>query len=436
MGIWEVVSALFSLVVIAIIAAVAPFLFRRAGLPVVVAEILLGLAVGAFNFAYEIAFHYPLLEFDTAEPEGQALVFLAEIGIIYLLFLSGLELDFGTLGELGARGIVLGLGFYGGSLAIAFFFVNLLGLPPLTALIIGAVSVAIPLTTLKSTGLLRSPYGQQALATALIADVATMIGLAIFLAGADPGTLLGLPSIVVLLVAVPLLFALVYAIYRLVNLLVWNYPDTLARFFRGGDPVELEVRASFALMFIFAGAASVFGGEAILGAFLAGAVISLLLRRGAQLERKLAGFGYGFFVPVFFISIGMSFPFDALLSAQSLFLLPLLVVVSIIAKVVPALIFSPQFTERGSARLGFLMVGQLTLAVAGVALAARPQPPLLSAELQAILLLMVIATAFVAPAGFRALRPKGDAPDAGEGDRASTEGPRPAAAAGKRRGGS
>jgi Kef-type K+ transport system membrane component KefB len=138
------------------------------------------------------------------------------------------------------------------------------------------------------------------------------------------------------------IFVFFFMVYKLGSFAIWKYPDALRRFFRADDPSEVGVRMCFAVIFIFVAISGIIGSEAltVLGAFLAGAVISLLFQGGALLGRKLFGIGYGFLVPIFFINLGISFDFESVLTWEALILLPLLFAIAVVSKVIPSVLLS------------------------------------------------------------------------------------------------
>ena len=82
--------------------------------------------------------------------------------------------------------------------------------------------------------------------------------------------------------------------------------------FSGHDPDEIGIRFSLALLFVFVGLAILLDMDPILGAFMAGAIFAFVFRDSGDLEERLSGFAYGFLIPIFFISVGVRFPLDAL----------------------------------------------------------------------------------------------------------------------------
>ncbi|MBW1746444.1 MAG: cation:proton antiporter, partial [Deltaproteobacteria bacterium] len=111
------------------------------------------------------------------------------------------------------------------------------------------------------------------------------------------------------------------------------------RLIKREDPVETGVRASLALLFVFVGFSGILGIEPVLGAFLGGALFSLIFRYRGVLEEKLMGFGYGFLIPIFFIHVGMNFDLRVLLEWQIFLNAAGLFLVAWIIKIIPSLLF-------------------------------------------------------------------------------------------------
>lgn len=381
-----------TLVVLIAIGVVSPFLVRKVRLPTVVAETLLGLLAGFIAFLL-----LNLLGIESLVFTPQ-IDFLASIGLIYLLFLMGLELDFSVILARGLKGVLRAFAFYGLALLFALGVVTALDLPRFVALIIAAVSVAIPVSTLREEGRTQTPFGQDVLVTVAVTDISTMIGFVLIL---RPATPTGQTTGNYLLLMIPFLFLAVYILYRLGIHLLWTRPQFFARTFKGGDRLEVGVRASFALLFTFAVLASATGAEAFLGAFMAGAMMSLVVRRGADLERKLSAAGHGFFVPVFFTSVGLKFPFAALADFGLLMIFPVIIACAFACKIAASTLFIRSHGAPESLRLGVLLSAELSLGIAGVTLAGKLN--LLTPAMVAVLLLAILSMSFLGPTVYRAL---------------------------------
>jgi len=374
----------FSIILVALAAFVLPLIAGRMRLPAVVLEILFGIAVGP-----------SLLGLIN---ESEAMAYLAELGFLLLMFLSGFEIDFGKLERQGPLQVISGLGVFLLTLALAYYAAGFLGHGPFVTLILATTSVGLVVPTLRSTNRMSTSLGQAILISALIADLLTLIGATIYAMVVEGGigwNLLHFPA----------LFLGMAALLLMLKRLAWWYPEKVERMFVSDDPEEIGIRASLALMFVFVGLSLLLNVEAILGAFFAGAVFAMVFRHRGQLEKKLKGFSYGFLIPIFFIYVGVRFDVQALMRPGVLLGALALIGVAVGLKIVAAsLLVLQRFSPREVLAAGTLLSARLSLVIAVAALGARLN--LVDRELESQVILLAIVTATVAPTLFRALAPR------------------------------
>jgi Kef-type K+ transport system membrane component KefB len=390
-----------SLVVVAIAAFAIPLLLAvlpGPRVPSVVGEVVAGIALGSSALGL-------------IDPHGPELEFLFLFGLAFLLFLAGLEFDpsvlRGTLsgGLRRAVGTPLGRALLGMAirLVVAFAITAALSLadllpgPTLIAFLISSTSLGIVLSVLTEHDLLHEPYGQRLFLSAAVADFATVLLLTIFFsAGAQsPGVRVALIVLLIVL-ALALYWGLRAAsshgaVHRLVERLA-------------GAPTEVRVRGSFALLLAFVALAGEFGLEIILGAFIAGAIVSSLAieREHPLYHVKIDAIGYGFFIPVFFILTGARLDIPALLDAgDTLLLVPVLLVSVFLVKGLPALLYRDEFGWRDCFAAGALQSAQMTLTVAGVEIGR--QLGLIDKALGAALICVALLSVLIAPIAFARL---------------------------------
>lgn len=397
----------FILLIIVILALIAPLIFNRINIPSVVGEILFGLVVGAVF--YIIA----NLTGELYMEGNSSVAFLAKIGFIFLMFLSGLELDFARLERSGRSKITQGLQAYVLCLLITFPIVLVVSewtsvrMDPLfMTFIISTTAVAVVLSVVREMRLSRTDYGQTLMVFALIADVAAMMLITIYAISIDIVASDDFYFAVLALLVSLVIIAFFLMIFRIGSWSMWRFPETMKRFFRSDDPNELGVRVSMAIVFTFVAISSVIGSEALtaLGAFMAGAAISMLFQNAVVLEQKLYGIGYGFLIPIFFINIGMTFDFDAVLNTEALILIPVIFTVVVVAKMIPFLIISRGKDYTRNITTGVLMTGGLTLMVAGAEIGRGLG--LLDETSRGLVILMAVIFAVLSPIIFRRLYSK------------------------------
>jgi Kef-type K+ transport system membrane component KefB/Trk K+ transport system NAD-binding subunit len=390
-----------SLLLITALAAFVPLLasrLRRLRVPIVVGEILAGIIVGQSGL-------------NLIEP-SPALDFLATFGFTYLMFLSGLEVDFAALLALKNRTnsgwlsnpLILGLAVFvltvaGGLLvALGLTRVGLIQNPLIMALILSTTSLGIVVPVLKERSLTGSQYGQSLLISALVADFVTLLLISFVVAVISHGLTFELLLVLLLLGA--------FATLARVGQLAAGIPR-LRRMVEelSHATAQIRVRGAFALMVAFIVLAEWLGTEIILGAFLAGAIISLLAgREGSDLRMKMEAMGFGFFVPIFFIMVGVRFDLPALLSSpQALLLVPLLLGVAYVVKFLATLLYRLNFSWRETLAAGALLSSRLSLIIAAAAIAL--DLGIINQATNASVILVAIVTCTLSPMLFNRLLP-------------------------------
>jgi Kef-type K+ transport system membrane component KefB/Trk K+ transport system NAD-binding subunit len=391
-----------SLLLITALAAFVPLLasrLRRFRVPIVVGEIIAGMIVGKSGL-------------NLIEP-SPALEFLTIFGFTYLMFISGLEVDFGVIlsGNNGGKKrkplsnpIVLGAAIFALTILIAFVAAEtmlLLGWihdPFIIALILSTTSLGIVVPVLKERGTMGSNYGQALLMSALVADFGTLVLITVDVAIISRGLTFEVLLVLLLLVA----FAVVLQIGRWVAKIP-GLPRILEELSHA--TAQIKVRGAVALMVAFIVLSEWLGSEIILGAFLAGAVISLLAgREGAQLQEKMDAIGFGFFIPIFFIMVGVQFDLPALLSSpQGLLLVPILLVVAYLVKFLSALLFRFNFSWRQTFAAGGILSARLSLIIAAAAIAL--DLGIIDEAFNADIILIAIVTCTLSPIIFNRINP-------------------------------
>lgn len=374
-----------TLLVIALGAFVVPLLSGRIGVPAAVGEIVFGLLVGPFllGAVQETAF------FD----------FLAEFGFAFLMFLAGLELDFAALERRGGSMFWMSGAVAALTVGLAFLAASLMNWPAFFGIVLGAMSIGIVIVALREVGAARSDFGQTVILVGSAGEFLTILIFSLYGIVSRYGTGLEFLFELLKLFAV---FLVAWGVLQTLRLLVWWFPSQFSRMVEVEDPSEIGVRAGMALMMAFFAVAELLGMEPILGAFLAGALFSFVFREKGILETKLAGLGHGFFIPVFFIHVGVSFDLRALANPEIIPLLSQVLALSLAVKLIAVLpLTAMRFRLRYIAGAGLLLATPLTLLIAIAALGLE-----LGAldELQSAAVILTAAiSALVFPTAFRKL---------------------------------
>ncbi len=370
--------------------------FRR--LPVVVGEILAGLIVGPSILGLVA--------------DGPILTFMADIGLAFLMFLAGLEIDFDALfpdrdrRKNGANGNLASqsLWIYLATLVLAIFggfALNRLGLqgdPWLLAFTLSATSLGVLLPVLKEREMTDSRFGQIIFISATLADFITVILLTIYIITLDKGFDLEIFSVGLLFIAFLVLSRVGPRFIRLPR--VRQFFEDLSR-----ATVQIKIRGAIAIFMAFVVLAEYVDAELILGAFLAGMIISLIKDpQDVDMVHKLEAFGFGFFIPVFFIMVGVDLDLSALFGSPGrLILVPVLFLLSILVKIPPMFLLRRQFSVRDLLAGGFLLNTHLSLEIAVAVIGLRVG--LFDAATNAAVILFAVITVVFMPLLFGALSP-------------------------------
>jgi len=391
-----------NLLVVTAVAVLAPLLvgfFPRLRVPAVVLEIIGGIIIGPSVLAWV---HVDL-----------PVQILALFGLAFLLFLAGLEIDvhrlrgrllrFALLGYL----VTLVLGYGAGA---SFTAVGWVSQPLLLAITLSATSLGLVVPVLKDAGQVHSEVGQSALAAASIADFAAIVLLSLFFSssGGSTGSKVVVLGAFAGLVAVTGLVVSGAARSMRLGQVLLRLQDTTA---------EIRVRFAVLLLVAFTALAERFGLESILGAFLAGAIVALVDRDSAShpnFRTKLEAIGYGFLVPVFFVSSGIKLDLAGLLhSPSALVRVPVFLLALLAVRGVPALIGLRANGTRPTLALGLLQATSLPFIVTAtqIGVTLGKITPVTAAALVCAGLLSVLIFPLIA---LTLLRQSGPAPAAAE----------------------
>ena len=388
-----------SLVIVVVAAFLTPIIVNRLNinfLPVVVAEILMGIIIG-HSFLN-------LVERDSV------LNILSTLGFIFLMFLSGLEIDFKAFKKdsrsrqgknkqeknlpshlnlaLTVFGFIMLISII---LAYAFKWLGLVDDVLLMVIIISTISLGVVVPTLKEMNIMRTTIGQFILLVAVLADLVTMLLLTVYGAiNGHGGSTIWLTGI---LIVFTIIFYIIGGLFKRMSFLQKLMDGT----------TQIGIRAVFALIILLVALAEGVGAEYILGAFLAGVVVSLL-NPDEEMVEKLDSFGYGFFIPIFFIMVGVDLNIPSLIKEPSLLLIiPVLILAFIVSKLIPVLFIKRWFDTKTTIASAFLLTSTLSLVIAAAKIAEQLKT--ISAETSGILILSAVITCVFVPIIFKKMFP-------------------------------
>ena len=371
-----------SLVFTSLGAFALPLMCRPLRIPAAVGEILFGILVGP----------YLLHLVDVTRFISQ----LSELGMLLLMFTAGLEIDFRSLETAGRTPVVRA------ALRATGVFITALGLawlfawPPFLGLVVGVMSIGVLLGVLQELKIMKSQLGQDLLLMGSLGEffsivVATAVDANREANGLNWAFLLQFGQL-------GLVFALAWVVLLVLRLSVWWKAEAFARLVETHDSSEVGVRAGMALMFIFVAVASALHIEPILGAFMAGTLFAFVFRDRGALELKFLSLGNGFFVPVFFITVGLRFEVPALWNSDAQLFLQMLLAI-LITRLVPIFLLGGRGREGWAGAL--LLSCPLTLMVVFADLGVRLD--LIDLHFRSTIVLLAVTTSVIFPSIARAL---------------------------------
>lgn len=359
--------------------------FRKFHLPWVLALIAAGIVIGPHGF--EIAEVNPTMEFT------------GQIGLIFLMFMAGLETKLSSFREfkkgIAWLSILNALIPFGVGYGIGFLF----GFGPLSALLLGIIfmssSIAVIIPTLESTGVINTKLGRSIVSATILVDIASLVLLSVLLQSIDPTTVLPLPSFYVLLAII--LVAFRYGLPKIRDLFPRKRDEK--------DLFESEVRIIVVLLIGVVVAFELLGLHPIIAGFFVGLVLSDSITSEILIE-KLRTIGYGIFIPVFFVIVGMETDISIFMDGAGAIGLILAVITgSIVAKFASGWIGAriSGFRNKDALTVGIATTPQLSTTLAVVFTAV--ELGLLESNLITAMVMLSIVSTLLAPIALRVMYP-------------------------------
>ncbi len=391
----------FVLTIILFASKLAGYISTKIGQPAVLGELLVGILLGPSLI------DLTHLAFITDRHLGEIVAEFGEIGVLVLMFLAGLELHFSELtrntrvaafsGIFGVLTPVL-LGIAAGSL-----FGYSLNNAAFIGLTLGATSVSISAQTLMELKVLRSRVGLGLLGAAVFDDILVILLLSTFLAVSDGGSAM---AIVIVFVKMLIFLALSTAFG------IWLLPR-IARLISRLPVSQGMLTFSLIIMMVYGLSAELLGGmAAITGTFLAGLMFARTPEK-SLIEPGLRSIAYSFFVPIFFVNIGLSVNIQSL-SLDALWLMLVISVFAVLGKIIGCGAGAKLggFNWKESLQLGIGMVsrGEVGLIVASIGLQIGYINDIVFSAIVGMVLISTLITPPLLRASFKQSPPSSAAP--------------------------
>lgn len=354
-------EVLQTLVLIVSIAALSPFIAdiskKWTRLPGVVVEIILGIIIGPQVLGWA---HL-----------NEIITVLAEMGLVFLIFLAGFEIDLqrvkGKPVTLAAVSWLVSLAL-GTAVAVALFSLGVTVSIRFVAIALTTTAIGTLLPILGDAGVLPTRFGAFIIAGGAMGEVGPIIAISVALTSDDVGHSAIVISVFALLAIGAAVLATRPAPPRTVRLI----SSTLH------SSAQLGVRLSVLLCVLLVWVASRFDLDILLGAFAAGMIARIFLVSQTmdelnvvapevdhrhEIQTRLESIGFGFFIPLFFVISGVKFDLGALGHAGTLLKVPLFLVLMLVVRGLPALLYRRELPFQSVKALGVLQSAGLPLLV-------------------------------------------------------------------------
>lgn len=336
------------IVTLSLIVMFSPFLAKRYKMPTTPVEIILGAAFGYIGLLH----HNEYFEL------------VAEVGFLYLMFIAGTEVNLKkvmkTDPSLMKRILLYITLLYAFSIGFALY----LDLGKMFMVLLPLISVGLIATMTKEYG--KTPWLTLSMTVGGIGEVVSIGVLTLSSAALKFGVGYELVKTVVSLV---LFIMFILLLFKVLQLMFWWFPEVSTVLMPHEDNKEQDVRLSMGMLFLLVAGMLYLDLELAFGAFIAGMFIPTFFEHKHELPEKLASYGFGFLVPIFFVYIGTTFDVAALLMEGLVMKALLITGVMILMRAVSAGVFVPELGHRGALLMGLSHSMPLTLLIAMATLA-------------------------------------------------------------------
>ncbi len=336
------------IVTISLIIMFSPFIAKGLKLPTTPIEIILGSILGYVGFLHNEHL------FDL----------VAELGFLYLMFIAGTEINLKnvlkTPSALMKKVMLYLVILYGFSIAFSIYF----DLGKIFMVLLPLISVGLVATLSKEYG--KTSWLELSMTAGGIGEVVSIAIITITAAALQSGFGIDLFKSIMALI---LFLIFMFILFRAMQLIFWWFPKVSTALMPHEDNKEQDIRLSMGIFFLLVGAMLYLHLELAFGAFLAGIFIPTFFQHKHELPEKLASYGFGFLIPIFFIHIGSSFNLEALGMEGLITKAIIIAVMMIVMRVLASLVFIKELGFTDAILMGLSHSMPLTLLIAMATLA-------------------------------------------------------------------
>jgi len=335
------------IITLSIILLISPFLSNLLKLPISMIEITLGSIAAASGLLHE----------------NHLFDLLAEFGFLYLMLLAGMEVNLKDLIKLDKRLIQRGLLFFAVLYVLSFISVGIFHFSKIFIAILPLISIGLILSIQQEIG--KKDFLDLALKIGVIGELLSILVLTILSGYFEFGLSKKLVFNILFLFGFLIILGIGFVIFRTI---LWWFPKLKHYLMPGVDKYHQDVRIAMSLFFIMIVVMIVLHLDVVLGAFVVGVFLTTFFDHNHNLEHKLAPFGFGFLITLFFVHVGSSInikDINLVMIKDSIFLTFLMLILRIIS----ALVFANKIGLKNSILFGMSLGMPLTLLIATATLA-------------------------------------------------------------------
>lgn len=298
-----------------------PFLSKRLYLPAAVGEIIYGIIIASL--------------IPNTGTDFEILGYLSSLGFLILMYLAGLELDFEHIKTLPKKEIYLYLMIFLIIGILSYYITSYLNYNIAFALIFFTTGLGLLFPVLKEVDLLKKDFGKKLLIITMLGEVLTLLGLTAITITTKHGMTVESAKYLLFIL---IFFLAIYIFLRILKVILWWKPNLQSLFLEAGNSTETGLRTNFVILFAFVALASVFNIEYVVGAFVGGMIVALVFSNREPVLQKLGAVGYGFFIPIFFISVGMKVTYKDFINKDVIILSLIIIGVIFLTRIVGSLV--------------------------------------------------------------------------------------------------
>ncbi len=340
-------AEIIMILTLSVILLISPFISNLLKLPISMVEITLGAIAGAFGLLHN----------------NEIFKILAEVGFLYLMLLAGMEVNLKEILSLEKKIFIKGFLFlvilYLLSIASVFVF----KLSIIFIVILPLISIGLMLSIQQEIG--KQPWLDLAIKIGVLGELISILVLTVVSGYFEFGLSKELLINIGILFGFLIVLALFFMSFRTI---FWWFPKLKLYIMPGSDKYFQDVRIAISLFFIMIAVMLVLHLDVVLGAFVVGVFLTTFFEHNKDLEHKLAPFGFGFLITIFFVHVGSSIDLTQL-SLELLLDSVFLTILMIILRIISSFLFFKELKFKNTILFGLSLSMPLTLMIATATLA-------------------------------------------------------------------